>query len=69
MENQLIIVSVDDWEGIYYQGKLIDEEHQIRRFRLIEIMKEYNTLNVVEVWLSSEGEEYVQDRGCMPKKL
>lgn len=67
MENQLIIVSIEDWEGVYYQGKLIYEQHEVRRFKLIDIMKEYNTFDVVEVWLSSEGDEYIQDRGRMPE--
>jgi hypothetical protein len=65
MENKFIVVSLDDWEGLYYKGKLIEEGHKIRRLNLVSLMKKHQVWDVDFEYLDAEGEEIVQDSGCM----
>jgi hypothetical protein len=65
MENKFTIVSLDDWEGLYYKGKLIEEGHEIRRSELVHLMKKHQVWDVDFEYLDAEGEELVQDSGCM----
>jgi len=68
MESKIIIVIADDWEGLYVNGRLIEEGHKVKRSELIQTMKEFNTFNVEEKWLNNEGIEVVESLGSMPKK-
>ncbi|ASA22680.1 hypothetical protein [Paenibacillus donghaensis] len=65
MKNKFIIVSLDDWEGLYYKDKLIKEGHEIKRPELVDLMKKHQVWDVDFDYLDAEGEEIVQDSGCM----
>ncbi|MGM1044806.1 MAG: hypothetical protein ACQEXX_01530 [Bacillota bacterium] len=65
MENKFIIVGLDDWEGLYYRGNLISDDHEIRRENLIRFMKLYRVLDVEFEYLNQEGERIVQESGSM----
>lgn len=65
MENKFNIVSLDDWESLYYKGELIKEGHEIDRFDLVRLMKKYRVLDVDFEYLNGEGEEIVHDSGRM----
>ncbi|QWU14321.1 hypothetical protein SAMN04487895_101624 [Paenibacillus sophorae] len=65
MENKFIVVGLNDWEGLYHKGNLIEEGHEIRREVLVRLMKQHAILDVDFEYLNQEGEEIVQDSGCM----
>jgi hypothetical protein len=69
MGNKLVLVCGDDWEGIYNNGNFVDEGHEIRRFELIRFMQTYQTLDVEFMYLNSKGQEWMEDRGCLPSLL
>ncbi|OPH61892.1 hypothetical protein BC351_01225 [Paenibacillus ferrarius] len=68
-EKVLTLVSGDDWEGLYYDGKLIEEEHTIQRKTLVDQMKHYTTFNVEFKTINSVGMEWLQDEGSLPVYL
>lgn len=65
MENKFIIVSLDDWEGMYYINELISEGHEIRRDELVRLMKQHKVWDVEYEYLNQEGENIVQSYGSM----
>lgn len=75
MKNKLILLKGDDWEGLYVNGKLIDEDHKLGESKpekyWINVANDYNiTANDLTVdWLESEDEELVGERGSFPKFL
>ncbi|MEK4006438.1 hypothetical protein [Paenibacillus sp. FSL H3-0333] len=65
MENKFIIVSLDDWEGLYYKDELISEGHEISRERLVRLMKQHKVWDVEFEYLNQEGENIVQAYASM----
>lgn len=37
-----IVIKADDWEGLFVDGKLVYEYHEIERATLRKLCKEYN---------------------------
>lgn len=66
-DKRLILVSGDDWEGLFLNGKILDEEHSIQWDNLVKYMKQFNTLDVNFVMLSPLGDEWLQNRGSFPE--
>ncbi|RNB59389.1 hypothetical protein EDM57_04400 [Brevibacillus gelatini] len=69
MENKLWLVKGDDWEGLFNNGLLIDESHEILKSELVRYMQEYNTLDVEFLWLNNDGIEWLHDVGSLPLKF
>ncbi len=54
--SRVIIVKADDWEGVYFDGKLIEEGHNLRLedvLARLDIVSE--TVWANEVWLNNLG--------------
>jgi hypothetical protein len=66
MGSRLILLSADDWEGLFIDGELIDEGHEIRRTELVKAMKTYSTFDVKFEYFSIEGQEWLEERGSFP---
>jgi hypothetical protein len=71
-----IIVNADDWQGFFYNGKLIDEAHTLgdgygNLWFLKKMAKKYNfnISDVVEAYVTDDFEDYLYDHGCFPDKL
>ncbi|WP_342423158.1 hypothetical protein [Paenibacillus sp. FSL E2-0178] len=65
MKNKFIIVSLDDWEGLYYKNELLSEGHEIRRDKLVRLMKQHKVWDVEFEYLNQEGENIVQAYASM----
>lgn len=65
MNNKFILVTLDDWEGLYCNNEIIEEGHRISREGLVALMKQHKVLDVDFKSLNEEGEKLVQDTGCM----
>ena len=65
MENKFIVVTLDDWEGLYCEGKLIVDDHEIRRESLVRLMKQHLVFDVEFKYLNEEGERIVKESGSM----
>ena len=56
------LVSGDDWEGLYINGNLVTEGHQITNEELLEILGvDFNT--------SLADIDWLEERGSFPEKL
>lgn len=67
------IVRLDDWEGLYVDGQLFYEGHEIGYDRLLTCIENNNdyefTMYHAVHWLSKEQEAKIQDLGNLPKTL
>lgn len=60
MTNEVkILTNCDDWEALFVNGKLVDQQHKIR----IQDLVQYNPMNLERVELSNEGCEWLYDHG------
>lgn len=63
------IIILDDWEGLYINGQLVDEGHSINlRTVLKKLAKEYN-FTFRSHCASPELEDKIQQVGSLPKNL
>ena len=65
---KITLVSGCDWKGIYINGHLEYEGHQITDFQWIEILTKCNNTEV-DVGSLMVDEEWLSDRGTLPKQL
>ena len=66
MGNKIVVISSDDWEGLYVNGKLEDEAHEIR---IRDIAEHTPISSVKEFCLNDYGDEEVRDFGSLPCEL
>lgn len=53
---QFAIVTADDWQGIYVNGKLVDETHRLRLSDILSILGvDYDDISVDQDWMESHG--------------
>ncbi|WP_064199133.1 hypothetical protein [Brevibacillus brevis] len=69
MGNTLIVLTGDDWEGLFYNGKLIEEEHSIHKSELVNRMKQYQTFDVRFLWLNNMGLKWIHNEGSFPSNF
>jgi len=62
-DKQLIIIRCDDWEGIYYNDKLINQDHSIDWNKVITELG-YN-IKVEYI----DDEEFLDSLGYLPESL
>lgn len=60
---KIVFITADDWEGLYIDGTLVAEGHNIPRHELMRALgfEDYKSLSADYEWLS--------ERGTLPKKL
>lgn len=67
MMNKVVIVSGDDWSGLYVNGKLETEDHQIRQHDFINLIEKYRCFESVDV---VEIDDYrLEELGGCPMSL
>lgn len=66
-----IIIRADDWEGLFVDGKLVYEYHEIERATLRKLCKEYDIkfTEIQEAWVTSEYEDHLNDVGGFDENL
>lgn len=65
--NDVVIVKVDDWEGLYVNGVLEEEQHQIR---ICDLKAHLPIAHIKEIYLNETGEDEIQNYvGCFPQKF
>jgi hypothetical protein len=76
MCNEVIIIGADDWEGLFVNGKLVDEGHTLnegasRKKYLSEICSKYSVTldDIAEGYVTKEYEEYMYDSGGFHESL
>ena len=47
--NNVVIVSSDDWEGLYVNGELETEDHEIRQHDFINLIQEYRSFESIDI--------------------
>ena len=67
-QNNLTLISGDNWEGIYHNGLLIYEGHEIGRKYLVDYMKTFQTFDVEFIWLVDGGDAWLENEGCYPAR-
>lgn len=61
-KKKIVIVSGDDWEGLYIDGKIVDQGH---RLRLEEVLR----LLGFDVDCKEADNEWLEQYGNLPDKL
>ena len=66
-----IIISASDWEGLFVDGKLVYENHEIERGVLRGLCKEYKLefTEIEEAWVTEDYEDHLCDVGSFPVNL
>ena len=63
-------VVVDDWQGLYINGDLKIEGHEISMYQAIHIVAKYcldtNKVRIEKIYLN---QEWVEDNGNLPNKF
>ncbi len=61
--NEVVIVDADDWQGLYVNGKLQYENHEIRPDEILKILGiNYRIIECDSNWIENQG-------GRLPKNL
>jgi hypothetical protein len=68
-ENNLTLIIGDDWEGIYHDGLLIYEGHEVQRRELVNLMKSHETFNVEFKALNDMGIDWLHEEGSLPEYI
>ena len=64
--NKIVVVDSDDWQGMYVNGVLKEEGHELR----IDDISKYTPISEIkEFCLSYYGTEELEDFGSLPNKL
>jgi len=71
---KVLILSGQDWQGLYINGNLIDEGHVLGEggatTYLLEKSEEYNftSKDVKQSYVTDEDEQYLMEFGCFPSE-
>jgi hypothetical protein len=63
------IVTLDDWEGLYINGKLVDEDHSIRLDTVLKKLAREYKFTFRSRYVSPEFEEKIHEVGNLPENL
>lgn len=64
--NKIVIVKSDDWQGLYVNGELEEEAHEIQ---ISEIGEFTPIIEIKEVYLNDYGCEELKDFACLPELI
>jgi hypothetical protein len=64
--NKIVVLSYDDWKGLYSNGNLVYENHELGIEDLITLCP-IETIDII--WVNQTGEDYLLENGLFPKKL
>ncbi len=60
--NKLLILTADDWEGLFIDGKLVTEGHSIPLYEFCEVLG-------IKVDFKEVDDEYMCEMGSFPQNL
>lgn len=66
--HELVLVQADDWEGLYIDGKIDCQGHEIGRFYLFDVVLKYQTVPKV-LFPTAKFENQLNEEGYLPKLL
>ena len=61
---KLTLVSADDWEALYVNGKVYEQNHTVQ---LIPCLQKLGVVEIEEV--DAYNDPITEERGCFPDKL
>jgi len=74
--NHAIIIGADDWEGLFVNGKLVEEGHTLnegysRRKYLLSICMKYNLKmdEILEGYVTDDYDEVLADQGGFDENI
>lgn len=74
--NDAILIEADDWEGLFVNGKLVDEGHTLnegmsRTKYFINLSEKYNfkLKEMKEKYIDEKDEDELYRIGCFPNSL
>lgn len=72
----VLVLKADDWEGLFIDGKLIDEGHsleegsdRIKYFQEASKSHDFDIMDVKIKWLEDKDEEELMSSGSFPDTL
>jgi len=76
MSNEAILVKSDDWEGLFINGKLVEEGHtlnegtsRIKYFSSLAKKYNFSLEDMKEAWVTEGYEEWLYDSGSFHENL
>ena len=69
---KITLVNGDDWEGIYIDNELMMENHSLHLGRTLKLIQDKMSGRMDKIEHLSEivaDGEWLEERGCLPKKL
>lgn len=63
-----LVTNNDDWEGIYFDGVLMLEDHQLRPYDILYLVQQSQAV-VEDVVKLGVDDEWLYERGRLPKNL
>jgi hypothetical protein len=64
--NEIVVVCADDWQGLYVNGNLVNEDHKIR----IGDLASCTPIGTVTIkYLNDKGCEWLENKGSFPSNL
>ena len=75
-KNKAIIIESDDWEGLFINGKLVEEGHslnqgesRIKYFKKISKIYNFDIENLYEFYIEEDDEDYLYKNGSFPLNI
>jgi hypothetical protein len=67
IKNRVLVISVDDWEAIYVDGKCVAQGHYIDVRTALKLAK-FKYSEIVFAWADPKDDDLVSTLGCFPSE-
>ena len=74
--NKAILIQADDWEGLFINGRLVEEGHtlhegnsRVKYFSQLSKDYDFNLDEMKELWITDEDDEILYQYGSFPLTL
>lgn len=66
MDRRVVIALGDDWSGLYIDGKLVHEGHNIDETWMASLLSEHLGIDMTAEWVDLD---WIYDRGRLPESI
>lgn len=65
---QVDLVYGDDWQGLYFDGNLVMENHILRLEQALQLLSNYH-IDSLSFFKTTADEKWLEHRGSLPAEL
>lgn len=66
MERNIVLMNADDWQGLYINGELVEEDHKID---LVDAFDRFDIDSFSSLETHCVNQEWIEDAGCFPDDI